>query len=98
MAVETEGKETQRAFAFACFTGLRISDIRSLKWTDIKNPDIAPTIVMEQTKTHDVVRVPISVMRTVLLLKTCKNVYERFLLLRILTDVLDIDCSQALGI
>lgn len=42
MAVKTNGKETQRAFAFACFTGLRISDIRSLKWTDIKNPDTFP--------------------------------------------------------
>lgn len=67
MTVETDGKETQRAFAFACFTGLRISDIRALRWTDIKNPDTSPTIVMEQTKTHDVVRVPLGKMALSLL-------------------------------
>ncbi|MFH1052254.1 MAG: site-specific integrase [bacterium] len=27
----------KHAFLFACFTGLRLGDIRSLKWTDIKN-------------------------------------------------------------
>ncbi len=67
MEVETEGKETQRAFAFACFTGLRISDIRALKWTDIKNPDTAPTIVLNQSKTGDIVRVPLGRMALSLL-------------------------------
>lgn len=67
MSVETDGKETQRAFAFACFTGLRISDIRALKWTDIKNADTTPTIVMEQTKTQDIVRVPLGKMALSLL-------------------------------
>ncbi len=67
MEVETEGKETQRAFAFACFTGLRISDIRALKWTDIKNPDTTPTIVLSQSKTGDIVRVPLGRMALSLL-------------------------------
>ncbi len=67
MEVETEGKETQRAFAFACFTGLRISDIRALKWTDIKNPGTAPTIVLNQSKTGDIVRVPLGRMALSLL-------------------------------
>ena len=67
MEVETDGKETQRAFVFACFTGLRISDIRALKWTDIKNPDTAPTIVLNQSKTGDIVRVPLGKMALSLL-------------------------------
>lgn len=75
MDVETDGKETQRAFAFACFTGLRISDIRSLKWTDIKNPDTSPVIVMEQAKTHDVVRVPLGKMALSLLPEHKENGY-----------------------
>jgi len=57
--VKTDGKETQRAFVFACFTGLRISDIRALKWSDIHNSEASPTIVMEQEKTQTVVRVPL---------------------------------------
>ena len=67
MEVETDGKETQRAFAFACFTGLRISDIRALKWSDIKNPDTAPTIVLNQSKTGDIVRIPLGKMALSLL-------------------------------
>ena len=67
MEVETDGKETQRAFAFACFTGLRISDIRAMKWSDIKNPDTAPTIVLNQSKTGDIVRVPLGKMALSLL-------------------------------
>ena len=65
--VETDGKETQRAFVFACFTGLRISDIRKLKWSDIKNPDTAPMIVKEQLKTGIIVRVPLGKMALSLL-------------------------------
>ena len=67
MEVETDGKETQRAFVFACFTGLRISDIRALKWSDIKNPDTALTIVLNQSKTGDIVRVPLGKMALSLL-------------------------------
>lgn len=74
MEVETDGKETQRAFVFACFTGLRISDIRNLKWSDIKNPDIAPTIVIEQGKTEVIVRVPLGRMALSLLPKERRGV------------------------
>lgn len=67
MEVVTDGKETQRAFVFACFTGLRISDIRALEWTDIKNSGTAPTIVLNQSKTGDMVRVPLGKMALSLL-------------------------------
>ena len=41
-ATECYSKHTKQAFMFSCFSGLRISDIRKLKWSDIeevKNPD-----------------------------------------------------------
>lgn len=47
------------AFVFACLTGLRISDIRSLKWEDIQEVGTRPTIVKRQVKTKNVVAVPI---------------------------------------
>lgn len=41
------GAEARRAFLFACFTGLRISDIRDLKWRNIDGDKIR--IVMHKT-------------------------------------------------
>ena len=35
-ASEPKDKSTKQAFMFSCFTGLRISDIRQLKWEDIE--------------------------------------------------------------
>lgn len=43
-------------FLFCCFTGLRLSDIKTLKWSDIENNVIS--IRMEKTK--EFVRVPLS--------------------------------------
>ena len=42
-------------FLFSCFTGLRLSDVRNLKWTDIKND----VIFLRQHKTGEFVQVPI---------------------------------------
>lgn len=52
--------ETKRAFVFACFTGLRMSDIYALKWSHIKQTDAGATIVINQKKTKIDVRIPLS--------------------------------------
>ena len=51
--------ETQRAFGFACLTGLRISDIRALRWSDIKQNEETQTLVIVQKKTKAMNAVPI---------------------------------------
>lgn len=52
--------ETKRAFLFACQTGLRLSDIESLRWSDILDVDGTPTIIKTQVKTGKEVRVPLN--------------------------------------
>ncbi len=51
--------ETQRAFGFACLTGLRISDIRALRWSDIRQNEDTQTLVIVQKKTKAMNAVPI---------------------------------------
>ena len=51
--------ETQRAFGFACLTGLRISDIKALRWSDIKRNEETNTLVIIQKKTKALNAVPI---------------------------------------
>lgn len=51
--------EAQRAFGFACLTGLRISDIKALRWSDIKRNMETNTLVIVQKKTKALNAVPI---------------------------------------
>lgn len=51
--------EAQRAFGFACLTGLRISDIKALRWSDIKRNKVTNTLVIVQKKTKALNAVPI---------------------------------------
>lgn len=52
------GKEVRRAFLFACFTGLRVSDLRTLTWGMIeRNP---PQIIKKQKKTKNPVYIPLN--------------------------------------
>ena len=52
--------DTLRAFMFSCFTGLRLSDIRALQWSDIVSTDTGKEIVITMKKTKEVVYVPLS--------------------------------------
>ncbi len=58
-AVDTKYSAIRDAFVFACLTGLRISDICTLKWDEIKDIAGRHTIVKKQVKTGNVVSVPI---------------------------------------
>ena len=53
-------RETRMAFIFACFTGLRISDIRSLRWCDIQGINGIPHVRTTMAKTRKVILVPLS--------------------------------------
>ena len=46
-------EQTRRAFLFACFTGLRISDMKKLSWDEIKNGFLH----FRQKKTNDPLRI-----------------------------------------
>jgi site-specific recombinase XerD len=48
----------KKAFLFACYTGLRVSDLKSITWGDIQHgPD---QIIKRQKKTKDIVYVPLN--------------------------------------
>ena len=55
-----ENEQTKQAFMFACFTGLRLSDIRSFKWSDIQVSDGNWFRDFKQQKTNDRLNLPIS--------------------------------------
>lgn len=50
----------KRAFLFSCFCGLRVSDIVSLKWEDLKSCANGLTIEKLQVKTQQEISVPLS--------------------------------------
>jgi integrase len=53
------GAEVRKAFLFACFTGLRVSDLRGLKWGNIERDPLAIRMLQQKTKT--IVRIPLAI-------------------------------------
>lgn len=59
-------KECQKAFLFACYTGLRISDLSTLKWqeieerTDRNSSTVIHWIKKRQVKTKAIVEIPLN--------------------------------------
>lgn len=62
--------EIKRAFLFSCFTGLRQSDVRNLKWSDIKNN----TIKIKMQKVSKPIEIPLS--KTALNLIKTNNIHH----------------------
>lgn len=50
----------KRAFLFACFTGLRLSDIETLRWEHLQVVNGVSTIVKIQQKTRSEIRIPLN--------------------------------------
>ncbi len=57
--------EVKRAFLLSCFTGLRLCDLRKLKWTNIKETSfngsgIKYAISIQQSKTKNIITIPLN--------------------------------------
>lgn len=63
--IDTKFQIVKDSFLFACFTGLRLSDLQRLKFTDVVNG----YIVFDQDKTDDENRIP--------LVGTALNIFEK---------------------
>lgn len=60
--IETNAPQTRDAFLFCCFTGLRVSDVSSMTWGQIKSGVSGQYISMMMTKTKKLITVPIGKM------------------------------------
>lgn len=58
-AVSVSNQQVRQAFLFACLTGLRLSDLRALRWSDIKQINGHSVVMLEQHKTKRIVIVPV---------------------------------------
>lgn len=56
MASTDAPEDIKNPFLFCCFTGLRFSDIKALRWENIENG----VIILRMKKTKEIVRVPLS--------------------------------------
>lgn len=56
MASTDAPEDIKKPFLFCCFTGLRFSDVKALRWENIENG----VIILRMKKTKEIVRVPLS--------------------------------------
>lgn len=56
MASTDAPEDIKNPFLFCCFTGLRFSDVKALRWENIENG----VIILRMKKTKEIVRVPLS--------------------------------------
>lgn len=55
----TRAHKTMQVYLFMCYTGLRISDAKSLKWSDVRNENGDLVIRKRQQKTQENVYIPL---------------------------------------
>lgn len=60
ISAECRIDEVKRAFLFSCFCGLRISDIKGLKWGEIENKDGQTQVIKIMQKTQEKITLPLS--------------------------------------
>ncbi len=65
--------EVRRAFLFACLTGLRISDLRALRWKDVKTDGLH----IIQQKTGDYTHIPLAEQAVTLLGDTAQTIKSK---------------------
>ena len=56
----SQAAETKRAFLFSCYTGLRLSDIENLRYSDIESKDGRRVVSVTMQKTGKTVSIPLS--------------------------------------
>lgn len=62
IATSVSNKINKQAFLFSCFTGLRFSDIKALKWTNITDTENGKSVIMYMQKTREPVEIPLTEM------------------------------------
>lgn len=73
MATDCRNPEIKKAFLFACFTGLRISDIRNLTWANISNRDGSSILSITMQKTREALTMKLNKQALALLPKQGKG-------------------------